>query len=186
MKLRGRSYRYVGPAEPMELVRPGAAGRCIRSAADFAQWAAGLPAAELSEPFTFVVDTTGVLRLAPRRSEHVVCAGGGPVLSAGEIGFGRESGRWVVRTVSNQSAGYCPDTDSWPAVAAALDAAGLGRPPGGFTHEVVFRRCPACGQLNIVRDEHYVCVFCDGSLPPTWNVDPSSGESCTARRGWCR
>ncbi|GEC07984.1 hypothetical protein SSP24_56390 [Streptomyces spinoverrucosus] len=32
---------------------------------------------ELAEPFTFVVDTEGALRWAPRRSEHVVCAGGG-------------------------------------------------------------------------------------------------------------
>ncbi|MEU6730442.1 hypothetical protein ABZ917_42625 [Nonomuraea wenchangensis] len=35
----------------------------------------------------------GVLLLAPRRSEHVACAGGRPVLSAGEISFAREAGR---------------------------------------------------------------------------------------------
>ncbi|WP_405532324.1 hypothetical protein OG592_32980 [Streptomyces avidinii] len=174
MKPRGRSYRYVGPAELRELARPGTEGRSIRSAADFEEWAAGRSAVELSEPFTFVVDSAGVLRLAPRRSEHVVCAGGGAVLSAGEMGFGRVSGRWVVCTVSNQSTGYCPDIDSWPAVVDALDAAGIGRRPGGFTHAVVFRRCPACGQLNIVRDGDFVCVFCDGALPPDWNVDPSA------------
>ncbi|MFE5804412.1 hypothetical protein [Streptomyces sp. NPDC056491] len=174
MDLQGRSYRYVGPAELRALIRPGAEGRGIRSAADFEDWISGRPGAELSEPFTFVVDAAGVLRLAPRRSEHVVCAGGGPVLSAGEMGFGRESGRWVVRTVSNQSTGYCPDAASWPAVADALATAGIGH-PAGFTHEVVFRRCPACRELNIVREGDFVCVFCDASLPPAWNVDPSAG-----------
>ncbi|MFD7788944.1 hypothetical protein ACFV4Q_38585 [Streptomyces nojiriensis] len=174
MELRGWNYRYVGPAEPRALVRPGGEGRGIRSAAEFEDWASGPAAAELSEPVTFVVDRAGVLRLAPRRSEHVVCAGGDRVLSAGEIAFGREAGRWVVRAVSNQSTGYCPDGGSWPAVAQALDAAGIGH-PSGFTHEVVFRRCPACAQLNIVRDGYFVCVFCDASLPPAWNVDPSAG-----------
>ncbi|MFD3470139.1 hypothetical protein ACFWWM_27995 [Streptomyces sp. NPDC058682] len=174
MELRGWHYRYVGPAELRALVRPEGGGRRIRSAAELEDWAANPAAAELSEPVTFVVDGAGVLRLAPRRSEHVVCAGGGTVLSAGEITFGRESGRWVVRAVSNQSTGYCPDAGSWPEVAEALDAAGIGH-PSGFTHEVVFRRCPACAQLNVVRDEHFVCVFCDASLPSTWNVDPSAG-----------
>lgn len=142
------------------------------SAADFDEWASARTAEELSEPFTFVVDQAGVLRLAPRRSEHVVCAGGGMVLSAGEISFREESGRWAVDEVTNQSTGYCPDVSSWPAVAEALDRAGIVR-PSGFTHEVVFRRCPSCRQLNIVREEDFVCVFCDEVLPQEWNVDRS-------------
>ncbi|MGW5678313.1 hypothetical protein ACWEV4_25105 [Streptomyces sp. NPDC003860] len=72
--------------------------------------------------------------------------------------------------VSNQSTGYCPDVSSWSAVARALDRVGLGRPVG-FSHEVVFRRCPGCGEHNVVREEHFVCVFCDGDLPTEWNVD---------------
>ncbi|WP_329204184.1 hypothetical protein OG257_01490 [Streptomyces sp. NBC_00683] len=170
MNVRGRKYRYVGPAALRALVRPGGEGRCIRSASDFDDWASALTREELAEPFTFVVDATGVLRVAPRRSEHVVCAGGGTVLGAGEMSVGDESGRWVVAEVSNQSTGYCPDTSSWPAVADALDSAGIGHPPG-FTHEVVFRRCLACGQLNIVREEDFVCVFCEEDLPRKWNVD---------------
>lgn len=86
------------------------------------------------------------------------------MLSAGEIGFHHQAGRWVVREVSNHSTGYCPDATSWPAVAQALDRAGLGR-PDGFTHEVVFRRCPDCRERNIVRDDDFVCVFCGGELP---------------------
>ncbi|MFI6007152.1 hypothetical protein ACIA98_43810 [Streptomyces sp. NPDC051366] len=163
MNLPGWGYRYVGPPDLRALVRPGAEGRSIHSAADFDDWASGLALVELAEPFTFVVDSAGVLRLAPRRSEHVVCAGGGPVLGAGEMSFRAESGQWVVAEVSNQSTGYCPDISSWAAVAKALDTAGIEH-PAGFTHEVVFRRCPACGQLNIVREEYFVCVFCDEVL----------------------
>ncbi|MFJ7949761.1 hypothetical protein ACIQ6K_40235 [Streptomyces sp. NPDC096354] len=164
------SYRYVGPADLRSLVRPGGGGQSIRSPADFGEWASPRTAEELSEPFTFVVDQTLALRIAPRRSEHVVCAGGEAVLCAGEISFREESGRWTVDEVSNQSTGYCPDVSSWPALAEALDQAGIAR-PSGFTHEVVFRRCPACQQLNIVREEDFVCVFCDAALPPEWNVD---------------
>jgi hypothetical protein len=124
----------------------------------------------MAEPFTYVVDATGVLRLAPRRSEHVACAGGEAVLGAGEITFREESGRWTVDEVTNQSTGYCPDVSSWPAVAAALDRVGVPRPPG-FTYEVVFRRCPGCREVSIVREEDFVCVFCDEVLPSEWNVD---------------
>ncbi|MER5762849.1 hypothetical protein [Streptomyces sp. NPDC002082] len=163
----------MGPPDLRALVRPEAEGRRIHSAADLEDWASALAAVELAEPFTFVIDPAGVLRLAPRRSEHVVCAGGGPVLGAGEMRFREESGQWVVAETSNQSTGYCPDTSSWAAVAKALDAAGIEHPPG-FTHEVVFRRCPSCGELNIVREEDFVCVFCDGDLPQEWNADASA------------
>ncbi len=122
MTTREPSYRYVGPADLRAAVRPGSGGRRIGSAADFAHWIAERTAAELLEPFTFVVSTDGMLRLAPRRSEHVACADGEHVLSAGEISFTREADRWVVDEVSNQSTGYCPDVVSWPAVAHALDA----------------------------------------------------------------
>lgn len=169
METRGQRYRYVGPAELKELVRAGGEGRAVRSAADFGEWVSALTLDELAEPFTFVVDGDGVLRLAPRRSEHVVCAGGGEVLSAGEMSFREESGRWVVEEVSNQSTGYCPDISSWPAVAKALDRIRIHRPPG-FTHEVVFRRCHSCRELNIVREEDFVCVFCGEDLPQEWNV----------------
>ncbi|MBZ9644355.1 hypothetical protein, partial [Streptomyces sp. PSKA30] len=170
MDMRGWSYRYVGPDDLRVLVRAGGEGQRMRSHADFGAWVARLTGEELAEPFTYVVDADGVLRLAPRRSEHVVCAGGEPVLGAGEMSFRVESGRWAVDEVSNQSTGYCPDIGSWPAVASALDRVGIVR-PSGFTHEVVFRRCPSCREVNIVREGDFVCVFCDGILPQDWNVD---------------
>jgi hypothetical protein len=94
----GRVYRYVGPADVRSLVRPDREGRRMLMPPDFEEWAAARTGEELAEPFTFVVDVAGVLRLAPRRSEHVVCAGGGEVLSAGEMGFRQESGRGRNRT----------------------------------------------------------------------------------------
>ncbi|MFE3853823.1 hypothetical protein ACFXPN_22110 [Streptomyces griseorubiginosus] len=66
-----RSYRHVGPAELKTAVRPGDGGCRISSAAEFSGWVAERSAAEPAEPFTFVVGADGVLRPAPRRSEHV-------------------------------------------------------------------------------------------------------------------
>ncbi|MBO2454452.1 hypothetical protein J4573_45705 [Actinomadura barringtoniae] len=142
----------------------GQRGQAIASRDDLADWLAGQAEEERTEPFTFVIDLSGMLRLAPQRSEHVACAGGEPVLSAGEITF--EDGLTVseVSEVSNQSTGYCPDVTSWPAVAAALDRAGI-EGPGAFTQPIVFRHCSQCGQRNIVKDDYYVCAACEGPLP---------------------
>ncbi|MBF9072273.1 hypothetical protein [Streptacidiphilus fuscans] len=170
MSERRRLYRYVGPADLRALVRVGGEGFRVVSAGDFERWAGERSTAELAEPFTFAVGGDGVLRLAARRSEHVVCAGGEPVFSAGEMRFAREADRWAAAEVSNQSTGYCPDVDSWPAVADALVRAGI-EAPEGFTHTVVFRRCPACGELHVVREDDFVCVFCEADLPLRWNVD---------------
>jgi hypothetical protein len=159
-------YRYVGPAGLRALAPVDVAE--IRSGDDLGAWLATRDAGELREPFTFVVDRRGTLRLAPRRSEHVACAGGEPVLAAGEMGFARTAAGWHADRVSNQSTGYCPDPDCWPAVGAALDAAAVPH-PGGFTDAVVFRRCTGCGERNIVRDGDFVCAVCDAPLPRDWN-----------------
>jgi hypothetical protein len=150
-------YAYTGPPELLAQVRPGVMGAPITSSADIDRMAPD------GEPFTYVVDLDGTLRVAPRRSEHVACAGGRPVLAAGEIAFERPDGGWEVAEVSNQSTGYCPDPVSWPEVARALDRAGIAH-PDGFTATFVFRHCPGCGELNVVKDEYYVCAFCDGGL----------------------
>lgn len=167
-----RPHPYVGPPELRRLLTPALEGTPIRRRADLTTWLASRPGPELAEPFTYVVDLAGRLRLAPRRSEHVVCAGGAPVLCAGEIAFEATDGAvgWAVHEVTNQSTGYCPDPGSaWPALAAALDLAGIAHPPG-FTHEFVFRRCPACRELNVVREAEYLCALCETPLPAEWNV----------------
>ncbi|WP_307844590.1 hypothetical protein [Actinospica acidithermotolerans] len=165
-----RSYEYVGPGDLLRLVRPEAVGEVVESIADFTAWVARTPSVELDEPFTYVVDLSGYIRLAARRSEHVACAAGQRVMAAGEIAFDKRSSEgWTVSRVSNQSTGYCPDLSSWDAVASALDRIGLSHPPA-FTEQVVFRRCPACAELNVVKDGFFACAFCDSDLPPSWNV----------------
>jgi hypothetical protein len=79
-------------------------------------------------------------------------------------------GRWSATEVSNQSTGYCPDVTCWPAVAGALDRAGVAH-PGELTAALVFRRCPACAALDVVKDGDLTCAVCAATLPPTWNVD---------------
>lgn len=169
--MAARSYRYVGP----EHVRAGAAGAAGGAAIDdegeLARWLAG-HAGEVEQgavPATFVVSLDGVLRLASRRSEHVACAGGQPVLAAGEMFFEHRPPVRVV-AASNLSTGYCPEPASWDAVAAALDRAGVGH-PGRFTSEFAFRRCDECGERNLIKDDHFVCAICGADLPADWNFD---------------
>ncbi|MFB9239990.1 hypothetical protein ACFFWC_31445 [Plantactinospora siamensis] len=161
-----RRYRYVGPAEVRD--RTAVDVVAVDGSASLDGWLAGRGGGELAEPVTFVVDLDGVLRLAPRRSEHVVLADGRRVLAAGEMSFASTGMGWRVVAVTNQWTGYCPDPDCWPAVASALDRVGVPH-PGGFTDRVTFRCCPGCGERNIVRDEDFTCAMCGGALPAQWN-----------------
>jgi hypothetical protein len=162
-----RRYRYVGPVELRDqLVAVAAAA--VDTAASLERWLAGRDCRELVEPFTFVVALDGLLKLASRGSEHIALAGGQDVLAAGEMTFALAETGWRVPEVTNQSTGYCPDPDSWPAVGMALDRIGVGH-PGNFTDEVIFRRCLACGERNIVRDNDFTCALCNSALPTRWN-----------------
>jgi len=155
-------YTYLG--SPDLRSERGSEDTCMTTtAAALCEWLDGRDPRDQAEPFTFVIDVEGCLRLAPRRSEHVALAGGRAVLSAGEMAFGHNGTSWFVVGVSNHSTGYRPDAKSWPAVAAALDRIGIEH-PGDFTTKIVFRVCPGCGQLNIIHEDNYVCAVCDGYL----------------------
>ena len=163
-----RQYQYVGPANIRDsALASSPAGTPIRCVDDLLAWIAFRSSD--AEPdgsliATFTVDVAGVLLLAPRRSEHVACAGGGPVLSAGEITFSDGD----VSEITNQSTGFCPEPESWPTVATALDAIPVDR-PDDFTMRVMFRLCRACNQRNIVKDGWFVCDLCGADLPEDWN-----------------
>jgi hypothetical protein len=168
-----RLYSYVGPTEIAAKLRDSSPGTPIHSIIDVLQWIR-VTGAELDESgtvtATFVVDENGILRLADRRSEHYACAAGGPVQSAGEITFSVTGGNVVVVWITNQSTGYCPEPESWPAVEAALKLAGIAA-PCGFSQVMLFRRCRNCGSINIVKDAVFACEVCSLALPPGWNLD---------------
>ncbi|WP_342374685.1 hypothetical protein NVS55_25485 [Myxococcus stipitatus] len=166
--MRFFAYPYVGPEEIRRRSIAAPPGALILSPPDLPSWLADHPDA-LVEGATYVVDLRGRLRLAPRRSEHVACAGGEEVLAAGEMGFVSQWRTPTVSAVSNLSTGYRPDVSCWDAVAESLARAGLSA-PSGFTTSVHFRRCPACGESTLVKEQWFVCTFCDADLPLEWNV----------------
>ena len=167
-----KTYVYVGPDDIRRRAESAAPGAIIASRADLSAWIRSTGQASEGTGWiaaTFVIDAAGRLRLADRHSEHVACAAGGPVISAGEVFL--EAGRrgtWAVAEISNLSTGFCPEPESWPGVASALEAAELSH-PGRFTTEIVFRRCPDCRERNVVRDGWFVCALCGADLPRDWN-----------------
>src|SRR5436190_17946532 len=161
-----RLYAYVGPEAIRQRVADQPRGARITALTDLLARIARHSAVDLVAA-TFVIDVGGSLVLAERHSEHVACAGGEPVRSAGELFFSLADPPEVIEA-SNQSTGYCPEPGSWPTVAAALDAIGAPH-PGRFTLEIVFRRCLACGERNVVKDEWFTCALCGAALPEQWN-----------------
>lgn len=162
------AYTYVGPEEIRRAAFGQPDGFAVTSLLELQEWLRTNPEA-LVEGATYVVDLRARLRLAPRRSEHVACAKGEEVLAAGEIRFARVGAAVRVAGVSNQSTGYSPDVTCWSAVELALRRAGL-EAPSRFTAEIVFRRCPSCGERNLVKEQWFACVFCDSDLPREWNA----------------
>lgn len=165
-------YDYIGPADIKHRADRSSPGRLILSA-DLLAWVRETGQRQGPDgliPATFVVDEQGRLLLADRRCEHVACAGGGPVQSAGEMFFLVEGEQVEAAEVSNQSTGYCPEPESWPAVAAALERAGIAH-PGRFSTEVIFRRCQKCGERNVVKEGWFVCAVCGAELSVEWNFE---------------
>lgn len=167
-----RHYRYVGPIEIAARVRGDCGGIVVNSYETVSDTLRSMDGYQSGESLTvtFVVGLDGKLRIADRRSEHVMCAAGEPVLSAGEMTFVCIDDRIVVERMTNQSTGYCPEPESWEAVATALDRLPIDR-PDGFDSTFVFRRCPSCTQINVVKDDWYECEVCQSALPKQWNFD---------------
>lgn len=161
-----RRYPYVGPPE-IAARASGVLGVAIPSRDALAAWLRANARELAADGYTatYVVTVDSAWRLAPRRSEHVACAGGGAVLAAGEVVLSLDA---RVVEASNLSTGYCPEPECWSALAEALDRAGVPR-PAGFTHAVEFRRCERCGARNVVKDDVLVCAECDADLPARWN-----------------
>jgi hypothetical protein len=169
-----RHYSYVGPSDIRQAASSSPAGSPINSPDDLLAWLAGHAsdvAPDGTITATFVITRDGILRLAPQRSEHVACASGGSVLSAGEITFSPDA---EVVAVTNQSTGFCPEPESWAQVTAALDRIPLPH-PGAFTTALIFRLCPKCNERSIVKDGWFFCDLCGADLPATWNFPGAGG-----------
>ena len=163
-----RQYKYVGPIEIQEVACTQPRGTAVNTVDDLAAWLASKPTEQTPDGnwvATFTLGIDSVLRVAPRRSEHVACAAGGPVLAAGEMTI---DGELNIPEISNQSTGFCPEPESWGVLAGVLDRIGI-KHPGEFTQAVVFRRCPKCHERNIVKDSWFYCQLCDAKLSETWN-----------------
>lgn len=174
-----RLYRYLGPPEILRRAHGSGGGTRVLYVSDLYGWITATHQHSNTASLvtaTFVIDAEGYLLVADRHSEHVVCAGGGYVRAAGEIFFRPCPAGWMVEQISNQSTGYCPEPESWPDVAAALDAIPLAH-PDQFTFACVFRRCLRCNQLNIVKDGVFECDVCGADLPSVWNADASAASS---------
>ena len=108
-------YHYVGPEDIRTRAAGDEPGFKIESIGDLENWlrrTSQRPNPEGQFAVTFVVDDKGFLRVADRGSEHVACAGGGPVQSAGEMFLVPTDDGLQVNEISNQSTGYCPELES--------------------------------------------------------------------------
>jgi hypothetical protein len=165
-------FDYVGSEEIRLAVVGYPRGTTIGSIADLKNWLRDTSDRMSIERklviATFVIDLDGNLLLADRHSEHVACAGGAAVLSAGEIFISWDRYVLEISDISNQSTGYCPDLDSWQYVEVALSKIAIDR-PSSFTMEFIFRRCGKCDRINIIKDNVFVCAVCDSPLPERVN-----------------
>lgn len=167
-----KKYKYIGPEEQRELISAESAGHRVKETKDILNWIYDTDQHVDNHEViaTYVVLKDKYLYIADRHEEHVVCAQGKDVLSAGEITFEINKGKVEVLEVSNQSTGYCPKPASWKMVGKALDKASL-KHPGRFTHSFEFRRCDKCESINVIKDNWYVCAVCDTDLSKKWNIE---------------
>ena len=167
-----RTYAYVGPVSLLKQLDLTQVGTRILSPQQVLQWIENTRQKQTNQQVvaTFVVNLQEELVINDRHSEHVMCAGGHPVLSAGEITFEVNKAHVSVVAVTNQSTGYCPEPSSWPSVARAMRKAGL-EGPHCFTNAYEFRFCYHCQQINLIKDQVFECVVCENMLEAHWNLD---------------
>lgn len=166
-----KQYQYIGSQEIIDNLPEKSARVCVNSAKDILEWIKNsnqLPEYDACYVATFIISIDGKMWINDRHSEHVLCANGKNILSAGEITFEFDGNTVKIVAISNQSTGYCPESNSWNSVAHALKSSKIPY-PGDFTTKFIFRKCDNCGQKNIVKDEWYFCAVCDTSLSKAWN-----------------
>jgi hypothetical protein len=167
-----REYKYIGSKDLRDKVPEKPERYAIQSLDDILEWIHSTKQ-RLEDGqviATFIIDTHKTLYINDRRSEHVLCAAGQNVLSAGEITFYIEEKSIEVVEVTNQSTGYCPEPESWVVVDEVLNKLHILHPPD-FTLKFIFRQCEKCQTKNIVKNEWFFCGVCDAPLSESWNFD---------------
>ena len=167
-----QSYFYVGPKNILEETDLTLGGHQVIELADIKEWIQERPEELVNDNITatFVISEENELIINGRHTEHVMCAKGQNVLSAGEIIF-EISGREIsISEISNQSTGYCPKPESWSIVEKVLEKIGI-ESPEYFTNAYEFRYCEQCKNINLIKDAVYECAVCGSELDGEWNFD---------------
>lgn len=168
MKSTQTHYNYIGPKQILQRVKPIYKGTIVKKSEDIFHWINEQnESAKIGDLTicTFVIDLNGNLLIANRHSEHVQCAFGKDVLSAGEISFLIEKQQQIfIESITNQSTGYCPAASSWAEVEKALQKIEGLNVPDGFEPSFVFSYCPNCQTRQIVKEAFYYCPSCEGEL----------------------
>jgi len=166
-----QSYFFVGSKELEARVEEKYEGKKINQIKDIYQWIKESNQRIENENIiaTFIVNEQEELVISDRHSEHVMCAGGRNVLSAGEITFNFEKKNIFVSEITNQSTGYCPKTTSWEIVNITLSKIGIEHPKY-FTKAYEFRYCENCQTKNLIKEEIYQCAVCNSDLDFEWNI----------------
>ena len=166
-----KCYEYVGPHDIAVLLQCASDRMTIQCPFDAIEWIHQTKqhlSRQGTFTVTFVIDPHEQLWIADRHSEHVVCAQGQAVLTAGELTFVISDQQLAIVAVTNQSTGYCPEPESWTVVTGVCERLGVAY-PAYWTTAYLFRRCARCGNTNLIKDDWFVCAICDGPLSATWN-----------------
>lgn len=167
-----RIYPYVGPKDLLDLIDPCINRIAVKNAVAVREWIKHTQQeldSDNSVIATYIIDTNRIMWICDRHMEHVVCAIGRPVLSAGEITF-RVDKNVETTYITNQSTGYCPEPASWEAVNLSLKNTDISY-PNHFSVKFNFRICSHCKTINIIKENDYVCAVCDHRLNKKWNLD---------------
>jgi len=165
--MQEKKYQFIGNKEFLKLLKPELIGHCIKSVTDVENWIMVTnQKTDMNYEIisTFIIDLDYNLRINDRHSEHVVCANGEPVLSAGEITFELKKSKVIrISQITNQSTGYCPSVKSWDSVKIALNKTKIDFPEF-FTTEFIFRICEKCGWINVIKDNYFYCINCENEF----------------------
>ncbi len=161
-----QQYHYVGPKKIYDSVSLDIPRQKVTNPQDIWSWIEKNEEDFISKnevTCTYVVDIDFSLWITSRHYEHVACARRAKVLGAGEITFALSQSEIIISYISNQSTGYCPGVESWSVLEWILPRLGIEY-PDYYSLALIFRICPRCHQINIIKENLYECAVCDAAL----------------------